>query len=292
MKIDSFSQKKDLFIFPLIASLFWVSSLSLLKFLTLKTAFIPLLFFWFALRLIINGFKIYQKPLSSLRTPLLSLHIRLGFISCALYACLLGALSAIPLMTANAIYLTFPLFIPWILRLWIGKKSPPYWILFILIALVGTFASFNQKFGLSNLGVFLALCSALLQGLRQLGQKRLLASEPPFRIWFYQSLTPLLLSSILLVDSWKPIKIPFLILTALAALFYEGSSQLMKYKKRSLSIQGPLFTTSIFTALLADLLIFGSPPPFIPILCALLIYFSLFIAFFQKNILPNPLFEL
>jgi len=159
--------------FPLFAAICWIASLTLIKGLIGRISFTQLVFFWFIFKSVLN-FKGPSKPSSlSLKTPLFSIHILLGFVTLTFYISLFGALSTLPLTNLTAIYLTFPLFIPWILRIWMGKKFSKKIILGFVIISIGILFSFNSKFGLNNIAVFLAVIAAFLKSIHWVGHRRL-----------------------------------------------------------------------------------------------------------------------
>ncbi len=279
--------------FPLLAAICWIASLSLIKCLIGKIPFTQLLFFWFIFKSILN-FQSPSKPLS-LKTSLFSIHILVGFVSLAFYYSLFGALSSLPLTNLTAIYLTFPLFIPWILRIWMGKKFNQMLILGFSIISIGILFTFNSKFGVNNVAVFLAIMAALLKSIHWVGHRRLGAFEPPFRIWFYETFVSVSGAAILLLSSWKSFRLELLLLLALALFLDFLAQKSLNAQKTSpmpLYLKANLFNLAIFMGCASDLIFFHSSPPFKPFLCAILIYFGLFLTFFKKNILPNPVYQL
>ncbi len=282
-------------VFPLLAAICWVVSLTLIKSLIGKIPFTQLLFFWFIFRSILN-FQSPSRPISlSLKTSLFSIHILLAFVSLAFYYSLFGALSNLPLTNLTAIYLTFPLFIPWVLRVWMGKKINPMIILGSSIIWVGILFTFNSRFGINNVAVFLALMAALLKAIHWVGHRRLGAFDSPYRIWAYESLVSTCSAALLLISSWRTFRVRLLLVLALALFLDFIAQKFLNSQKNGpipLSLKASLFNLAIFLGCASDLIFFHAFPPFKPFLCAILIYFGLFLTFFKKNILPNPVYQL
>lgn len=257
---------------------------------------LPLLtFFWFLFRTPLH-FP-FNAPLRSykIKTRILLHHLLISFMTLGLYISFFGALQALPLTNASALFLMFPLYIPWVLRHWMGKKINKRLYLGLLIAFIGALFSFSIHFKWNNVLVLLGISAGMLQALKWVGSKRLKLTETSFTIWFYESLVTLSASALLMISSVKHFRWE-LLFWVVGAAFLEKLSQYMISQRFTSSIPSfekvSILNLAIFMGAVLDLFVFHSLPPFHTLLCAILIYLGLFLTFLQKNILPNPLYPL
>lgn len=227
-----------------------------------------------------------------LKNPLI--HLLLAMSHLGLYYCFFGSLSHLPLMLSCAIYLAYPLFVPFVLRAWMGRKFRVLYAAGIYLGWLGIILSFSLKFKLDNMLIFVALFASLLKAITWVGYHRISVERSFLSFWSLKYVTSIVFAGLLLIESWKPPTYKQLILIGLLTLFEMLSKSSFK---ESLEKSNPLkiitlFNSSIFILALLDPLFFKDWIPLKPFLCALLIFFGLFFTFLQKNILPNSIYDL
>jgi hypothetical protein len=278
------------------AALSFVLSLFFLKSALRHLPLLSCTFFWFAFRSFLNYPRGTKSKQLTLSTQNLLLHCIISFLAMGLYLCLFGALLPLPLTYVSSLYLIYPLYIPGVLRVWMGKKIDQRIAIGLIISLVGVCFCFNLKLGLNNIALILALSAGILKALFWVGAKRLKLTESPFTIWFYETLITLSGSSLLMLSGWKSMKWAYLLWVFLGACLEKLVFFLLSQKSNPLESKylskGGIFSLAIFIAMAFELIFNFSFPSFHILISSILIYLGLFITFFQKTTLPNPLYSL
>lgn len=264
------------------------------KYLVLSMPIIQLIFFYHIISSLINLFEIRASLRKKLKFDQMGIQLLMSLVYLGFMLCFFGSLSHLPLVSAVAIYLGYPLFVPWILKMWMGKRLNVPITIGSYIAWTGMLFSFSHKLQLNNVLVIVAIFGALLKAIYQTGYARLRVSEPPLVLWTTKFLTILVAATLLLVGSWS---IPHwqTLLTLLLLCFIEKAYKI-SFKtcvnNYNLLTAINLFNLSIFICGALDYFIFQSILPFKSILCAILIYLGIFFTFLQKNVLSNSTYDI
>jgi drug/metabolite transporter (DMT)-like permease len=139
----------------------------------------------------------------TLKTRHLGMHVVRAVASTGSMYSLYYALNHIPLVDANLLSLTYPLFILILMAIFFRKRLSVLSLLAVAIGFIGivfvlkpTPALFNSA---SAIGLFSGFCAAIsILGIRELS-----AYEHPYTIMFYYSLFALVISCILVVFYWQ-----------------------------------------------------------------------------------------
>lgn len=278
------------------AALFFVLSLFFLKCALTHLPLLSCIFFWFVCRSFLNFPWGIKRKKFFLKTQNFLLHCVVSFLSMGLYLSFFGALLFLPITYPCSLYLLYPLYLPSILRIWMGKKIDLRIYIGLIIGLFGVCFCFDLKLGLNNIALVLALCAGILKAIFWVGTKRLQLTESPFTIWFYETLITLSGLSLLILSSEKPMKWVYLHWVILGASLEKLVSFLLSkkgdpFESKYLS-KGGIFSLAIFIAIAFELIFNFAPPSFHILISSILIYLGLFITFFQKTPLPNPLYSL
>lgn len=222
------------------------------------------------------------------------IHFLLSFSNLGFYYCFFGSLSRLPLMSAIAIYLAYPLFIPYILRMWMGRKFKALYAFGVYLAWLGILLTFDPKFKLNNILVIVATLSSLLKAFSWIGYQRLSLDQSPILTWIIKYFTATIAAALLLAPSIKLPPASILLMILIGCMFEKISFYAFKKSLREDNQLKMimLFNSSVFLLGALDLLIFHQTIPLKPLMSAILIYFGIFFTFKQKNILPNSVYDL
>lgn len=236
--------------------------------------------------------KSFSFKLSSSFKLLNPLDFLFSFSLIALFYCLLSSLQQLPTTAIFSLLFSFPLFLPLILKFWMGKKIASKLKLFLgLFTLVPLFY-FRSLNHLEYLAIFLALIASALKALEWITRKRfyplqkqrLLIKEPYFLSLF-------LMLPLLLVErpSFHLSSLLYLLVYALAKWTELNYLKHKLLKNSTLESYGLIYSLGLFFCLMADFLYFKNPPSYIYLSASCINSLFIFVLFSQKKILPNPL---
>lgn len=139
----------------------------------------------------------------SLKTQHLGMHIMRAIASTGAMYSLYYALRYIPLVNANLLSLTYPLFALVLIAIFFKEKPRLFSWLAMMVGFMGIIFVLKPTLTLFNLasgvGLFSGLCAAVsILGIRELSQH-----EHPYTILFYYTSIALLISSALVVFYWQ-----------------------------------------------------------------------------------------
>jgi drug/metabolite transporter (DMT)-like permease len=112
-------------------------------------------------------------------------HLVRGLAGLAAMYCFFYAIAHMPLAEAVLLNYSLPLFMPIIENLWLGERAPRRIFWPIGLGFLGLLLILRPGVGLFNPVALLALLSALLAAVAQVGIRKLTESEPPDRIVLY-----------------------------------------------------------------------------------------------------------
>lgn len=255
---------------------------------------LPLQQLTFYLLLIETAFKLPVKELLRKRiTPLpAKKDFVLSILLTSFYYCLLFALKELSFSFFILILLSAPFFTPWILNIWIKKRIETDHLLFVPLLLI-SFALFIPYLKFQQIAALLCMVSGLIFiSLFFLGKKRFYPKNKP--VFWPLIFSVIFCSCLLFPDPLSYSKQSFLYLgiyTLLkAGIKWIKLKNLPFHQKRELSSYTLLVSLTL-PLILEPSIFFDSnyKSLIIRYVTAALV---LFIIFFQKNILPNPLNEL
>lgn len=279
-------------VYTLAAIASFVAFIGLSKSLILHHSLGIIVFFWIIFLAIFEFRPILKAPKTNLQKDMLPIQALLAFGHCAFYYCFFGALATLPTLSFTSLFLTFPLYIPWILKLWMGKKINLVSIFIILIAWIGTLLSFC--YGLGNLAILTVIFAAILKALLWVGYKRFEISNSLLTIWLVKYSISISTAALLLIGQWEPLKLLTILFIVLIAFLGQASAQILKkavnYDKSLKTIY--LFNLCPFFCIALDYFVFHTQIYLNSLLSVSLIYFSLFLIFYQKKVLPNFTYNL
>lgn len=224
----------------------------------------------------------------------LGLHLMMGFAYLGYQLCFFGAVTTLPLISVVAIYLSYTALIPWILRIWIGKRLFWPYILSSSLIFIGLICSFDAHLKLKSIFIVLAIAGMLFKAVYQTGYSRLEISNSPLYIWLFKYSVSLSCAALLLIGtsfviSWQQVLF-ILILVALEKT-YKICIHKGRYNLKPI-IFISLFNLNMFICGFLDFLIFKTIPSYLLILTAALIYCGIFLIFLQKSVSSNSLHDL
>lgn len=274
--------------------IFFCSFILLAKSLILSTPLILFVILRLVILALVDLYKIRHRLKLPFKWDYRGIQLLMGFVYLGYGLCFFGALTHLPLISFVAIYLSYPILIPWVLKAWIGKRLTPFLWIPSFLFLIGFACSFSGKLQLNNILVVVALFAILLKPIYQTGYLKLEVSEPPLVLWITRYGVSIIASGFLLIATsytfrWQSLLIALTVIVL--ELAYKQVIPLCKKALNSLTFIG-LFNLSIFICALLDFLIFKTLPPFQLILAALLLYFGIFFTFLQKTLLANSLHDL
>ena len=190
-------------VFILISSISFTFYILTSKYLILESSLLIIIFFRFIFMSIIELLSIRQKLTLSFKISNPGIHFLLSFVNLGFYYCFFQSLSELPLISAVAIYLAYPLFVPFILRVWMGRKFKALYAFGVYLAWIGILLTFDAKFKLNNILIVVASISSLLKAVSWVGYHRLNVGESPILTWIIKYFTAILAGAILLAPSLK-----------------------------------------------------------------------------------------
>ncbi len=281
-------------IFILVALASFLAYILLAKSLLLHLSIEVLIFLRFVFMAAIDLISLEKSEQKKFQLEHFGIHILMALANLGLYYCFFAALQRLPLISAVAIYLAAPVFVPWVLRVWMGKKFSQKLCFGIYLTWVGILLTFDSTLKFNNILIVLAIASALLKAICFCGTHRLKINHAPLTLWFTQYSTVILCALLLLYKMW--VWPSFIQMTSILLLCLLEKSSL-KIFKRSIRKSNSLkmimiFNSSIFLVAALDFLFFRSLSSINALLCAILIYFGLFFTFLQKGLLPNSIHDI
>ncbi len=161
--------------------------------------FIYICCFIFLLPLVVKqGFK-------ELKTEVLRLHAIRAVAGAAALLCLTMATQLIPLVDANLLYNTVPLFMPIVALFWLRDKISRQIWLGILIGFVGIIFIIKPDEGLFKAGDLIGLSAGLLSAIAYVVIRELQKSETVVTILFYYFFFSAIAFAPLAIIFWQPI---------------------------------------------------------------------------------------
>ncbi|HET8648300.1 MAG TPA: DMT family transporter, partial [Vicinamibacteria bacterium] len=140
---------------------------------------------------------------SGLRTRFLREHLVRSLFGVASMYCFFLALARLPLAEAVLLNYSVPLFMPVVERFWLGERLPPGLWRPLLLGFAGITLVLQPGPGLFRPAALVAVASALLASVAQVGIRRLTATEPPERIVFYFALISTAVSAVPEALAWR-----------------------------------------------------------------------------------------
>lgn len=200
-------------------------------------------------------------------------HLLRGLAGLGSMYCFFYALAHLPLAEAVLLNYSLPMFMPLIEWLWLGERLPSRLWPPIAVGFVGIALVLKPGLGLFQPAAAVAVVSALLASVAQVGVRRLTATEPPERIVFYFALLSTSLSALPAVPTWRPPAAALWpTLLAMGAVATGGQLLLTRaYSQARAGRVGPFIYSSVVFAGLLDWLVRGVLPDALTLAGALLV---------------------
>ena len=137
-----------------------------------------------------------------LKTARLHLHILRAVTALGAMYCLFYALRFLPVVDAVVLSYTRPLFIPFVVWLWMGKRLAPQVWIGLLVGFIGVICVVRPSGDVLNLAALAALGSGLFGALAFTATRKLAKRESSTAIVFYNLLFTLPVSALALPGHW------------------------------------------------------------------------------------------
>jgi drug/metabolite transporter (DMT)-like permease len=208
-----------------------------------------------------------------LRTTRWSQHLLRGLAGLGSMYCFFYALARLPLAEAVLLNYSLPVFMPLIEWAWLRERLPARLWRPIALGFAGIALVLKPGLALFEPAAAVALLSALLASLAQVGVRRLTATEPPQRIVFYFGVLSTSLSAPAAALDWRtPPASLWLLLLALGAVATGGQLLLTRaYSLARAGRVGPFIYSSVVFAGLLDWMVRGALPDRLSLAGALLV---------------------
>ncbi len=162
-----------------------------------------IIFFQYAVSLILCLPCVFQKGITSLKTERFMGHLFRDLVGIATFGLFFLSLLYISLTNSVVLRSTTPFWIPLILFAWRGDKISKNLWLSIAIGFIGViFIIKPTAQGYFNIGTLYALASGFFMGISALTIRRLSATEPAYRTLFYYCLIATLVSLPFALTHW------------------------------------------------------------------------------------------
>lgn len=195
----------------------------------------------------------------SLKTGRLHLHILRAVAALGAMYSLFYALRYLPLVDAIVLSYTRPLFIPFVVWLWMGKRLAAQVWIGLLVGFIGVLCVVRPSGDVLNLAALAALGSGLFGALAFTATRKLAKRESPTAIVFYLLLFTLPVSALALPGHWMwPSASMWLLLAGigLLATFYQIFIAIA-YRYGHTSKVASVLYSSVGFALILDWVIWG-----------------------------------
>ena len=199
---------------------------------------------------------------AGLATGHLREHLVRGMAGLASMYCFFYALARLPLAEAVLLNYSLPLFMPVVERLWLGEPFPRRLWPPLAVGFAGITLVLKPGLTLFRPAALVALASALLASVAQVGIRRLTTTEPAERIVFYFALISTAISALPLPAAWVAPS-PSLWPTVLAMGVLATLAQLLltrAYTHARAGRVGPFIYTSVVFAGALDWMSGGALP--------------------------------
>lgn len=208
-----------------------------------------------------------------LATTHLREHLVRGLAGLAAMYCFFYAIAHMRLAEAVLLNYSLPLFMPVIEEAWLGERAPRrlWWAL--LLGFAGLLVILRPGLGVFNPVALVAVASAMLAALAQVGIRRLTRTEPTTRIVFYFCAISTLVSALPLLGGWRtPEGGLWWVLVAMGVLATLAQLALTHaYAQAPAAQVGPFIYTSVVFAGLLDAWLWGQRPDRLFVAGALLV---------------------
>ena len=216
---------------------------------------------------------LFWKAKGGLRTAHAREHLVRGLAGLGSMYCFFYALARLPLAEAVLLNYSLPVFMPLIEWLWLGERLPARLWPPIAVGFAGIALVLKPGLGLFQPAAAVAVVSALLASVAQVGVRRLTATEPPERIVFYFALLSTALSALPVAPAWHaPPPTLWPTLLALGAVATGGQLLLTRaYSLARAGRVGPFIYSSVVFAGVLDWIVRGVLPDALTLAGALLV---------------------
>jgi drug/metabolite transporter (DMT)-like permease len=140
----------------------------------------------------------------ALRTDDLGGHMVRSLAGVAAVACYFFAIARLRLADAVLLNQSLPLFVPLVERAWLGERVPRRLWVVLALGFAGLLLILRPGSGVFEPAALLALASAVLAAVAQVGIRRLTHTEPVTRIVFYFGLIGSLAAAPPALATWRP----------------------------------------------------------------------------------------
>ncbi len=208
--------------------------------------------------------KLITQGRSSLATSHWKTHLVRGAGGWISFFAFYSALAEIPLVDANLLRNTAPLFVPLIIWLWIGQVVPKNRWIPLTLGFIGVAIILRPQTGSTgfNLAYLVGLSSGALLAVSMVGTRVLSHSESSGTIMLYYFLLSFVLSTPLAIANWQPIPLeswPYLLYIGLS-IFIAMWLYTKAYSYAKPSIVSPISYFSVVFSGLIGWLIWGHVP--------------------------------
>lgn len=208
--------------------------------------------------------KLITQGRSSLVTSRWKTHLVRGAGGWISFFAFYSALAEIPLVDANLLRNTAPLFVPLIIWLWIGQVIPKNRWIPLTLGFIGVAIILRPQAGSTgfNLAYLVGLSSGALLAVSMVGTRILSHSESSGTIMLYYFLLSFILSTPLAIANWQPIPLeswPYLLYIGLS-IFIAMWLYTKAYSYAKPSIVSPISYFSVVFSGLIGWLIWGHVP--------------------------------
>ena len=158
---------------------------------------------FFGLILILASLPLRMKKIKTLKTRSFPLLLLRTFSSLGAMYTLFFALRYLPLVDAVLLSYTRPLFIPFILWIWLGKKITKKVMFALLLGFLGVVLIIKPDERVFDIAALVGLASGMFGGLAFVTIRRLTRYERPIKILFYYLLLSLPITIVPLAGGWQ-----------------------------------------------------------------------------------------
>jgi len=194
-------------------------------------------------------------------------HLVRGLAGVSAVACYFYAIARLRLADAVLLNQSMPLFVPIVERLWLGERIPPRLWRVLLLGFAGLLLILRPGTGVFQPAALVAVASAGLASIAQVGIRRLTHTEPVMRIVFYFGLIASLAAAPFALATWRTPSLPTWGTLLLMGVFATAGQLTLTraYVHAPAALVGPfLYAGPVFAGLL-DWVIWGRLPdaPFV-----------------------------
>ena len=213
----------------------------------------PIVFFrHFLMLLMLLPWLVHAGP-AALRTGDLRGHVVRGLAGVSAVACYFYAIARLRLADAVLLNQSLPLFVPLVERAWLGERVPPRLWRVLGLGFLGLLLILRPGSGVFHPASLVALASAALAAIAQVGIRRLTRTEPVARIVFYFGLTASIAAAGPALVTWRaPSPRTWAVLLLMGVFATAGQLTLTRaYSHAPAALAGPfLYAGPVFAGLL------------------------------------------